>query len=186
MKIDRQLNLVIPIYGEGEDTPPVMYVHAAPLSREVFEANFLIISRTIAAVHGHGLGIQAAPRIAMLLLRNEAKAIGADEESVAALIAEMRRLASVITATPTGWTTMPLDDALAARILDDEDVSEVENAMAFFTCASSMLRKVERAAVLNGAAKMWGAQTSSLNSTAFANSLPISTGTGNSGEKAPA
>ena len=48
MKIDKKLNLIVPVYGDDEKTIRC-YVHSTPISRETFERYFLIIGQTFGA-----------------------------------------------------------------------------------------------------------------------------------------
>lgn len=170
MRIDDRLNLVIPV----ELPAGKAFVHSTPVSMEVFEANFMLVSKTFAAIYGEGLGAAAAPRIAAMLLRRIAKETG-DIKSADALLAEVRRLSNVFAPTPQGWEMIPLEDALAKGVIPKEDASEVENAIVFFIVASAMHRRSDLAEVLDGATRLWGAQTSSSSCTDFRDSLPTST-----------
>lgn len=190
MKINRKLNLVIPVDRGDEGT---IYVHSTPISREVFERYFLVISKTFAAIYTEGLGIAAGPRVASLLLRKVAEDMGGTDERARAaawedvqngLMAEIKRLTNVVVSGHGGWTTLPFQEAVDRKMLDPDDASEVENALAFFTVASAMHKKSELPTILTGAASLWGGQIVSSNSTEFAASLPISTPDGNSGAKA--
>lgn len=191
MKIDDNLNLVIPVEGPTGTS----YVHAAPISRDVFERNYLLISKTFAGIFREGLGMAAGPRVAAMLMRDVAKefnGVGEDGQPLvdgpgtdqcAALMAEIRRLANVLVPTTEGYALVPLQEAIDKRALDPDDASEVENALVFFTVASAMMKRGEKVPFINGAARIWGAQTSSLNSTAFAASLRTSTETASSGAR---
>lgn len=181
MIINERLNLVVPLY-HGDDV--YAYVHAQPLSREVFEANYLLISRTFSAIHSEGLGNIAGPRVARMVMKTVAEQ-QKNEDSAQALINEIRRLSSVVLPSEGGWTTLPLQDALNQKKLDEDDVEEVENAITFFICASAMYRKVTLRVMLDGATKLWGAQISSLTCMAFVASLPISTAAVNTGGTVP-
>ena len=97
----------------------------------------------------------------------------------------MQRLSNVIAPGGQGWAAMPLHVAVAQGLLDEADVDEVENAIAFFILASAMHKKKDAKIVLTEAAKLWSAQITSLNSTAFAASLPMLMPTVSSGEKVP-
>ena len=186
MNIDRKLNLVVPIYGApktvkdpatGEEKVVdnvVAYVHAAPISPEVFDKYFMTIGKTFAAIYGGGLGLFAGPRLAGKLLKKIAVEAGEWEGEGGVergLIAEIRRLANVIVPGPKGWETVPFDGAAARGQISAEDAAEVENSLAFFTVACSMHRRNEVEGVLAIVSEIWGAQTSSLNCTAFAASL---------------
>ena len=72
MKIDKKLNLVIPI----ETDDGTLYVHSMPIRREIFDTYFLVLSKTFAAIHGEGLGEIAGPRVAALILKKIAMDTG--------------------------------------------------------------------------------------------------------------
>jgi hypothetical protein len=184
MKIDRKLNLVVPVERAPGET---VYVHSMPLGREVFERYFLVISKAFAAIYNEGLGFVAGPRVAAMLVRRVAedmKVWEGPEGVQAGLVAEWRRLSNVLAPTAKGWDTIPLDQAIAQAFLDEDDASEVENAIAFFCLASAMHKRMELRAVLDGASKLWGAHVTSLNSTEYPASLPTSTAAENTGAKA--
>jgi len=186
LRINERLNLVVPLYGDNDQI--YAYVHSSPISREVFEANFLLISKTFAAIHGEGLGEIAGPRVAAMLMRETAKRMTPRGEASIELplLDEIRRLSNVVMPGLSGWTTMPLHDAIAGRLIDSDDVAEVENALVFFTSMSAMHRKQVIAEILPGAARLWGAQTTSSDCMAFVASLPTSIPGANTGEKSDA
>jgi hypothetical protein len=166
MKIDKRLNFVIPIERSDGSTA---YVHAEPIREEVFDAHFMIIGQAFAEMYSSGLGLFAGPRVAAKLLKKIA--IAAEkwdgEDGVERnLFGEMRRLSHFIApGVNGGWSPVPLDEAAAKGLISAEDVSEVENALAFFTVASSMHKRSELPVILAVVSRIWGAQTSSLNST---------------------
>lgn len=174
MKITENLNIVIPLYTDDTYSTIYAYVHSMPISREVFEANFLLISKTFTQIHAQGLGEIGGPRIAMLMMKAVAEKAKLQEDE-AALMNEIRRLTNVLTKTPQGWVSAPYQDTLDQHKLDADDVSEVENSLVYFTVVSSMHKRRDRKEMLSGAVKLWGAQISSLDSTPFLNSLTIST-----------
>ena len=189
MQIDRKLNLVVPIeHSNGTKT----YVHAMPISREVFERYHLEIAKTFSAIYQEGLGFVAGPRIAAMLLRRKSEEIGTWLDIPEAkfigvehgLMAEIRRLANVLVFGTNGWEMVPFQEALDKKAIDEDDASEVENALVYFTVASSMHKKTELQTVLAGASKLWGALVTQLNCTEYSASLPTSTAAGNTGEKA--
>lgn len=173
MKLDSKLNLVVPILDDEER--PVAYVHAAPISREVFESFFVILSKTFSAIYGEGLGEIAGPRVALMVMKKIATDAGMWEEVQGGLVAEMRRLANFVGPGPNGWEAIPLEDALRRKLISEDDAAEVENAVAFFTVNYAMLKKSTAKQVLAGAAKLWGARLESSNSTEFAAFLTTST-----------
>jgi len=182
LKLDRKLNLVIPV---TQDNNVTVYVHAAPISREVFERYFLVISKTHAQILGAGLGWSIAPRVASMMLEKVAKEDDSWEGPAGVargLIGDIVRLANV--AVPDekgGWTTIPLQQALDQSYFSEDDTAEIKNAVVFFTVASWMYPRADRNAILSEAMKLWGGRTESSNSTEFVSSLPISTETANSG-----
>ena len=190
MKIDKNLNLVIPIYGDDDSTVRA-YVHSTPIAREVFEKYFMTIAQTFASIYGGGLGQLGGPPVAMLLLKQQAEKANAwdgPEGINAGLVEEIRRMTSVIVPGEPGkgWQPLPLQVAVDRGFLNPDDKAEVENAIVFFIVVSAMHNRAVRRPILEGAVDLWGAQISSLNSSAFAASLATSTATGNSGEKSPA
>lgn len=183
MKIDRKLNLVVPFERESG----TIYVHAAPISREVFEKYFLVIAKTFAAVYSEGLSVMAGPRVAALLLKERAVAMGIWDGPTGVdrgLMSEVRRLSNVLApdaAKGGGWATVPLQDAVDHGYMDADESVEVENILTFFIVVSAMHKRAELAAVLDGASRLWGGQITSLNCTEYTASLPTSTVGANTG-----
>ena len=182
-RIDRRLNIVIPMETESGDA---YYVHSTPIGRAVFEQYFLPISKAFTAIYRENLGIVAGPRVAMLLLKQVSEEMGVWDGPSGVqqgLVNEIHRLTNVLVlGEGSGWRTLSFDDAVAQQIISADDKSEVDNALAFFTCVSSVGNRHQISNELSGMIALWGAQTTSLNSTAFANSLPTWTGTDSSGE----
>lgn len=186
MRIERNLNLVIPVEREGG----TIYVHSTPLSRDVFERYYLVISKTFTRLYGEGLGFTAGPRVAALMLKEVAVSLGQWEgpEGVElGLVSEWRRLSTVITPEESkGWTSYPLQTAVDRKLLDGDELSEVENCLAFFIVASAMHKRKELPAILAAVGHLWGALVTLLNSTAYMSSLQTSTEDASSGETATA
>src|SRR5215831_13634119 len=109
VRISRSLNLVVPVDTEAG----TIYVHSTPISRDVFERYYLVLSKTFAQIYQEGLAAIAGPRVGFLLLRDVAQntrgtngAPNAWEgtDGVAnGLINEIRRLTNVIMPGPAGW-----------------------------------------------------------------------------------
>jgi hypothetical protein len=181
MRINEALNLVIPIYGD--DDAIASYVHSMPLSRSAFEANYLLVSATFAAIYSEGLGETAGPKVAELILKDVARGRKID---AAPLLNEIRRLSCFIRPGAGGWENIPFQQAVDGRMISEEDAAEVMGALVFFTANSVMLpRKVLRP-TLDGAARLWGAQITSLQPTGWIDGLRTSTATDSSGEMPPA
>ena len=179
VKLDRKLNLVLSV---DTDSGPV-HIHSSPISREVFEDNFLVISRAFTAVYTNGLGPVTGPRVAALLLKQEAQTLGVWPRTQQSLMAEIYRLTNVIAAGDTGWETMPFDVAKKRGLLTVDAAAEVENCIVYFICASSIHLRAEMAVAMEGLNTLWNAQTTSSNVTEYMNSLPTLTTEESTGEK---
>jgi hypothetical protein len=187
MYINRELNVVIPV----DTANGKIFVHSTPVSTAIFEIYFLVLSKVYSTFDVERIW-STAPRISSMLLRQVAMATmrpdgrgswweGPDGVENG-LINEIRRLTNVVMPTKDGgWTTMPFHEA--AKTIDDEDVADVESLLAFFTCLSATpMRHQGRVAWKQRMADGLDVQLTSLNSTAFAASLPISPATDSSGE----
>jgi hypothetical protein len=173
MRIDKRLNLVTEVQTENG----TMFVHSAPISREVFEKYFLVISKTFAAIISEGLSFISGPRIAALMLKKVATDSGVWEGNDGVnrgLMAEIRRLSNVSMPSDNGWKSVPFQDVIDKGLMDEADVAEVEGLIAFFICASAMSRRNEVQSVLERMS-LWGSSITSLNSTGFTDSLPTLT-----------
>lgn len=180
MRLNEKLHLVIPLYDDEEVSTIQHYAHSAPISREVFEAHFLLLSKTFTAIHAEGLGEIAGPRVAALIMRKVAERMN-DQEGHQALMNEIRRLSNVLTRSGGKWVTMPMQDAIDTKAIGDDDLSEIENAIVFFIVSSVLLPKERKRVMLDGAATLWGAQITSSDCMGFAASLPTSTAIANTG-----
>lgn len=178
MKLDKKLNLVLPI-EKG-------WLHATPIGFPVFEKYFLHIAEAFAGIYRAGLGTMAGPRIAAMMLKKVAEEDGSWEgaEGVeAGLMNEIRRLANVVLLGKHGYETIPLYTAMQQDMLSEEEISEVENALVFFTLASSMHKGVEKKGIITSMTKFWGGLTTPLDSTEYARSLRTSIEEETTGEK---
>ena len=173
MRLDTKLNIVV----EVETSAGSMFVHSTPLSNDVFEKYFLVISKTFAALIGQGLSFVSGPRVAALMLKKVAKDMGEWDGADGAqngLMAEIRRLSNVMLPSPAGWQMVPYHTAIEREMMDSQDVNEVDGIICFFICAAAMTRRKEIGPVLD-MMRVWGARSTSLDCMAFRASLPIST-----------
>jgi hypothetical protein len=181
MKISKQLNVVIDTENGA--------VHAMPIGQAVFEKYFEEIGATFDSLYTM-IGALAAPRVAALELRKICQARGTweGEQGVQqGLMNEIFRLANYVhldAEKGPGWQVMPLYDAIQQGKIGDREKGEVANALVFFTCASSMHRADGLTFALHSMTQYWGGQTTSLDCTEYAASLPIPTAAASSGEKA--
>jgi hypothetical protein len=176
MRINKKLNLVIPIEGDRGTS----YVHAVPLAHGVFEQHYKVLARTFTVLVTLYSEV-AGPRVALMTLREVAEQMGVKSDIETGLIPEIRRSTNMLVLGDHGYETVMFQTALDRGVLDEEDVSEVENALAFFTVYSAMLKRQQRMEMLDGAAKMWGAQITSLDVMEYAASLKTSTKDANTG-----
>lgn len=185
MKIDKRLNLTFPLQDEFGNT---LHVHSTPVAFPVFQKYFLLMSKAFSAMYQEGLSVVGGPRVAAMMLRQLAEDQGpevlADLEKN--LLAEIKRLTNVLAPLPNGgYDMMPLDDALKGGLISEEDFSEAEGQITFFTLASHMHKRATLRPILEHMAGMWGQEITSLNATEYMNSLPISTTGASTGETTP-
>ncbi|HAK5374827.1 TPA: hypothetical protein H1V70_002147 [Salmonella enterica] len=169
MKIAKNLNLIIPVHTEKGNG----WVHATPISKEVFKEHFFILSKTFSAMFSEGIGIVAGPRIAYLMLERTARDMNiwdGDKGVRNTIVNEIIRLANLVyPAEGKGYDTIPLDMALERELVD---LDEVAGELIFFTCVS-LINTPEQAQdtmeMVNG---IWSTQCSSLSLTDWIASLP--------------
>jgi hypothetical protein len=175
MEINKRLNLVIPI--ERADGTMV-YAYSIPIAKTIFERYYMVFAKAFSVIYGGGLGIMVGPRVAAMVLRDAAKDLGVwdgPEGAEHGLVNEIHRLTYVVVLTERGWETIPFQEAIAKKLIDEEDVGEVDNAISFFTLASHMHRKKDKVGIMEGAVKLWGGHLESLSYTEFCAYLPTST-----------
>lgn len=181
MRIDKKLNLVIPVnYEKGGN----IYIHSTPISRDVFEQYFLVISKTFSALYAHGLSAIAGPRISYLMLKKTAEDLGMWEGPTgvkAGLLNEIFRLTNVSIPGKEGWKSLPLYTVIAKEMLDEDTIAEIEGQLVFFTCISTMHKREDIPTFLEPIG-LWGSETTSLDATEFTTSLKTLTEAENIGE----
>ncbi|EFK2301802.1 hypothetical protein JM967_21520 [Escherichia coli] len=169
MKISRNLNLIIPVRTEKGNG----WVHATPISKEVFKEHFFILSKTFSAIFSEGLGVVAGPRIAFLMLERISRDSGIwdDDKGVRnTLVNEIIRLANLVYPVEgKGYDTIPLDMALEREIVELDDVA---GELVFFTCVSSINTPEQTEQMMLVVSGMWNSRTSSLSLTEWIASLP--------------
>lgn len=178
IRVDEKLNIVISV--ADEDGQPAFYVYSAPISREVFEANFRILSLTYAEITGQdssylSVGIRCAALTLKDVAASEAARKGRQGDGgAAALLAEIKRLTTILAPSQGGWDTLPVPDAVRSGVLTDEEWSEVESAIVFFTGAYWLAPGRRRKEVVTALCSMLGWQATSSLPSEFAAGLPTS------------
>jgi hypothetical protein len=178
--INRKMNLVIPV---DQDSGQKIYVHSAPISREIFETNYEVLARAFTEIMAGGFGAQAGPGVAALVLKKIAKQLGLEKQVADGLIPEIHRLTNVLV---PGIGLMNLDEAIERKVFDEDDLAEVLNELAFFTVISSAAPRKDRPSLLAFMAHVWNAETTLLNPTEYEKYLKTSTEDASTGEKVKA
>lgn len=191
MKIDRKLNLVIPV--EREDGTS-LWIYSTPIRREVFETYYLVLSKTFSSLMRNGLDPRSGPSVAALMLRDVATSTPRDVNSnwwegddgvggKAGLLAEIVRLSTCLVGTvDAGWQTLPLQEALDKKLVTDEERMEVMSLLCFFTVSSLVAPKQDRPVLVNGMAAIYQLEPTSLLFTDWANSFKTRMQDANTGE----
>lgn len=184
MKINDALNLDIPLYDDNDTI--YAHVYSQPISTAAFEANYLLLVRTFETMMSEG---RSALRMANLFLKDAAKEIArsrnAKDDGIISvyipLVNEITRLSMAVVATPQGWDTIPLQQAIDHGKITPDDGREALSAAIFFTAASHVPPRQSRVMLIDLALPLWGASTSSLPLMEWTASLPTSTVTGTTG-----
>ncbi|OKV20322.1 hypothetical protein AWP54_24505 [Escherichia coli] len=181
MKISRNLNLIIPVRTEKGNG----WVHATPISKEVFKEHFFILSKTFSAIFSEGLGVVAGPRIAFLMLERisrDSNIWEGDKGVRNTLVNEVIRLANLVYPVEgKGYDTIPLDMALEREIID---LDEVAGELLFFLCVSSINSPEQAKGTMDVVNGVWSTQCSLLNLTEWIASLPTLKSAASSGATA--
>ncbi|EHH8194816.1 hypothetical protein QK172_003456 [Escherichia coli] len=181
MKIAKNLNLIIPVRTEKGNG----WIHATPISKEVFKEHFFILGKTFSAIFSEGLGVVAGPRIAFLMLERisrDSNAWEGDKGVRNTLVNEVIRLANLVYPVEgKGYDTIPLDMALEREIVELDDVA---GELVFFTCVSSINSPEQAKGTMDVVNGIWSTQCSSLNLTEWIASLPTLKSAASSGATA--
>lgn len=182
--INKKLNLVLPV----ETDTGKIWVHSVPISKEVFESNYLLLTKTLANMYANGIGPAFGPRIARLALKDVAKEMNDEEDISVPLVNEIHRLTNFLmpSTNGAGWQTIPFPEVVQKKLVDDVILSEVENAVIYFIVASAVHLKSELQMALQGLKTNWKAQFISSTVTEYGNSLTTSTPQETTGEKTTA
>lgn len=182
--IDKRLNLVLEVEREDKST---CYVHSVPISRNMWKTHYTFLSMSINSLYADGFPPSTCARITynrMLEIAEEQKERFGDLQKT--LFAEIWRLTNVIVPGENGYETVPFYNAMRdEKLLDADNVEEVQNFICFFTAASWVhgLSRKEREAFQQLMTSGFGVQITSLPVTEYKNSIPISKQEENIGEK---
>jgi len=201
MRISRDLNLVLPVDTDSG----TVYVHSSPISYEVFERYFLVLTKTYSAIFQEGLNVVGGPRAAALLLKRVALQTMGDERGSNAwdgpdgvengLMNEIRRLTNVVmpvgplsadngAVAPGGWETVPFYDVINKKLLSRQDIAEVEGVICFFIVSSACHQRKILPSFLDAMASLLDARIVPSSVSEYARSLPTLTGGASSGARA--
>ena len=174
MHIDDNLNLVFPIRTESRSEEkdgqkidrdiPVVYAFHTPITREVFEANFRVLSLAKAQIYGKGLSFAmgTGPLIASLVLKEEAKRDAEErdlpnpDQAAKSLLMELKRLTMIVGPSEQGFKPLPVDAALSSGMIDPEEWEEAESMLVFFTVTSCLVKKSKKKSVMDSASFILG------------------------------
>lgn len=122
MKIARNLNLIIPVRTEKGNG----WIHATPISKEVFKEHFFILSKTFSAIFQKVLA-SLRVRVSLLMLERisrDSNIWEGDKGVRNTLVNEVIRLANLVYPVEgKGYDTIPLDMALEREIIDLDEVA---------------------------------------------------------------
>ncbi|MDF7674743.1 hypothetical protein PT277_05325 [Acetobacteraceae bacterium ESL0709] len=165
--INERLNLVVPLEsGKG-------YVHCPPLSRDAFALCWKLLARTWSSLESDELGITAGAAVAAFALKEQAEQAGPEGETTyTSLLADINRNATYIGVSDEGFDPIPLSSALKKGWLNEEERAEVENALIFFIVASALLPAKRKKFILDMLNLLRSVDMTSLDATAYKDSLP--------------
>ncbi|HET8689767.1 MAG TPA: hypothetical protein VFM18_24445 [Methanosarcina sp.] len=181
MKINKQLNLVVPIDSEEGE----IYFYSSPIHREVFKKYSLVICKAFTELLQNGLETTGA-QIAANHLEEVAISMGKWEGEHGVkngLMEEIARLTNVLVLTDEGWDTVPVNLALSRGFISEDDWEEAKQRIVFFTLVSVMTPPAVRNDLCLIMNSTWGTQTGLWTAMEFINSLQTSTNAKNTKKK---
>ena len=186
MKIDRKLNIVIPVDIGAEEK---IFVHSTPISRDVFETYYAqlgaVFTKCFDAINQAHLAL-TAPQLAYPALKKISLDSNTWDSVQKGLVNEIIRLSNVIMVGSNGWESIPLDLAIKREMLDEDTAAEVLSSLVFFTSIWRTAPKELRTSFLEMAGSLRNWELISLDSSEYLNGLPTLTTTVNTGKKTKA
>lgn len=182
-KLERDLAVVFTL-----DSGKVVY--SKPVARAVFEKNYLALAKVYSAIQDQGL-MSTGSSIAARMLK-ELQASGQTDADLFLADIHQRTMIGIyvepkIEGTVGTYEQVMMADAIRRNLIDEDDVSEVENLMVFLIAASYLAGTKSIAAIVTQwAIGMRKAQRTSSTFTVFLNSLLTSMQEELSGKNVPA
>lgn len=190
VSIDKNLNLLITVDREGGEA---LHVHCQPISYDVFQRYWLVLSKVYTALTTQGLGAIGGAVCAHLLLedvaRNTLRADGRNWWEGAdgvehGLLDEIVRLSNVMTLEgEQGWQPTMLSVARSRGLFSDEEWGEVLAQATFFSVIWRTAPKRNRVGVVRGASFLNGSLPTSWDTTELRNFLMMWTAVASIGLK---
>ena len=178
MRLTRDLRLAFPLETASSG---IVHVYSLPLARIVFEQFVFEMGETYSKVfagYDPKHVAMTAPQMAFPALKAVATRMGTWDGPAgvqAGLINELSRLTTVAHTTDMGWAQVPLQTALSRGILDEDEHAEILSSLVFFTLASRAgpTSLMEHSLLAAGTPRDW--VRTSLDCSAYLDSLPKST-----------
>lgn len=180
MKINRRLNLAVRVEREDETE---LHVHHVPVSEEVFQQNWRLLTKAIVMCYGDVFSPAVAARVGYRMICEVAESMKLDQLALESrFFGHVWRLTTVI--FPDKSEPVPFDVAVTNGMLDSDELNEIRNAICFFTSASWVHPRGELKmvyAMMEGEKKDSAFVTGSWSCTEYAASLrtskpPVSSG----------
>jgi hypothetical protein len=171
VKLNRNLNLVMTV----ESVRGPLHVFSMPLPRSIFEANFRLMARTFSSLYTDNFVAISGPKVAVLLLMEQANALEVKTEAEG-LLNEMRRLTNVFAPTENGgdYEIITYYEARKKKLIDDEEAADIEGAICFFILVCRVASNYQRNSLLTGLSILWNVETTSLTLSEYQNFLQTS------------
>ncbi|WP_321868604.1 hypothetical protein [Paraburkholderia tropica] len=182
-KLERDLSIVFPLESGA-------IVYSKPVTRATFERNYMALAKVYATIQEQGL-LLTGTSIAARMLRELQTNGQCDADLFLADIHQRTQIAKYIEPEVEGnvgtYEQFMMADAIKKGVIDEDDVSEIENLLVFTTAASHLSGSRAAAnSILTVMLSRQKAQRTSLTLTAFLNSLLTSMQEESSGANAAA
>lgn len=192
-EINAELNLVLPLrYREVQKPDPqnpgemvtvseaCLWAYHSSIKREVFRANYRVIASAKDALFrkGNQYAVETGLPIADLTLLDAASADAAEWRTAdvgPALLAEFRRLTTILVPGDRGFEYVLMDTARQRGLITEDEAHDLECVIVFFTCASAITMSANKAVMTDALASVLRGSITSLTPTEWSASLGILT-----------